>query len=129
MATKDEYKKRIVSALKKANRYAAGLGFQIEALAGAMRTLEIASNEIDKLDSTFVEVRSRYGVSYAEHPAFKVQKNAQDSITKQLKQLCLTTEDLADTNEDDPMIEMTKKVQAAGKARIVKPKGKTDKSE
>lgn len=121
--TVEEYKKSIVNALKRANTYTKGLDFQITSLASALRTLDLANQEIDGLDSPTVLEETRYGSKHAPHPVFKIQKDAQDSITRQLKALGLTAEALAGETDDDPLYDLTKKVKNAGrkKPRIVRP--------
>ena len=119
-----DYKKDIEKALKAVGKYSKSLGPQILSLAGALRTLDLANDEIDDLDTTTVMVTSRYGnEAYAPHPVFKIQKDAQDSVTRQMKALGLTAEELTGTDDDDPLIELTKKVKNSGhkKPVIVKP--------
>lgn len=116
----NDYKKDIERALKAAGKYNKSLGAQILSLAGALRTLDLANDEIDELESTTIAVTSRYGnQTLAPHPAFKIQKDAQDSVTRQMKALELTAEDLTGTDEDDPLIELTKKVKNAGRKKPV----------
>ena len=119
-----DYKKDIEKALKAVGKYSKSLGPQILSLAGALRTLDLANDEIDELDTTTVMVTSRYGnEAHAPHPVFKIQKDAQDSVTRQMKALGLTAEELTGTDDDDPLIELTKKVKNAGRKKpvIVKP--------
>ena len=119
-----DYRKDIERALKWAGKYSRGLTAQIQSLAGALRTLDIANAEIDELEETTISVVSRYGnTTLAPHPVFKIQKDAQDSITRQMKALDLTVEALTGTDEADPLIDLTKKLRAAGRRRpdIVKP--------
>lgn len=113
--TINDYQKAVIRVLKKANVYSAGLGFQIQALAGALHSLEKANAEIEGLTTTTVLEQTRYGSKLAPHPAFKVQRDAMDNITRQLKALGLTAEALGGAVEDDPLIELTKKVAQAGK--------------
>ena len=97
--------------------------YQVGAPAGALCTLNKANDEIDGLDSVTISVISRYGnETLAPHPVFKIQKDAQDSVTRQMKALGLTAEDLTGTDDDDPLIDLTKKVKNAGrkKPNIVK---------
>ena len=118
-----DYKADIVKALKAAGKYSKSLDIQIVALAGALCTLNKANDEIDGLDSVTISVISRYGnETLAPHPVFKIQKDAQDSVTRQMKALGLTAEDLTGTDDDDPLIDLTKKVKNAGrkKPNIVK---------
>ena len=110
-----EYKKDIERALKAAGKYSKGLGAQVLSLAGALRTLDLANDEIDELECTTIEVTSRYGnETLAPHPVFKIQKDAQDSVTRQMKALGLTAEVLTGTDDDDPLRELTRKVRNAG---------------
>lgn len=118
-----DYKADIVKALKAAGKYSKSLDIQIISLAGALCTLNKANDEIDGLDSVTISVTSRYGnATLAPHPVFKIQKDAQDSVTRQMKALGLTAEELTGTDEDDPLIDLTKKVKNAGrkKPNIVK---------
>lgn len=118
----EDYKKDIIKALKGVNRYSRSLDIQITALAGAMRTLALANAEIDDLDSTTIDVVSRYGnETKAPHPVFKTQKDAQEMVTKMLKALGLTGADLVDAIDDDPLVDLTKKVLRAGTPNVVKP--------
>jgi len=88
------------------------------ALAGALRTLDLANDEIDELDSTTIPATSRYGnETLVPHPVFKIQKDAQDSVTRQMKALGLTAEELTGTDEDDPLIDLTKKVKNVGRKK------------
>lgn len=120
----NDYIKDIERALKAAGKYSKSLGAQILSLAGALRTLDLANDEIDELESTTISVTSRYGnETLAPHPAFKIQKDAQDSVTRQMKALGLTAGELTGTDDDDPLIELTKKVKNAGRKKptIIKP--------
>lgn len=116
----NEYKKDIEKALKAAGKYSKSLGAQILSLAGALRTLDLANDEIDGLEVTTISTTSRYGnVTLAPHPVFKIQKDAQDSVTRQMKALGLTAEELTGSDEDDPLIDLTKKVKNVGRKKPV----------
>lgn len=120
-----EYKKDIERALKAASRYSRSLEAQILSLAGALRTLDLANDEIDNLETTTIKAISRYGnETMIPHPVFKIQKDAQDSVTRQMKALSLTAEDLAGAEEDDPLIDLTRKVKDAGrkKSKVIRRK-------
>lgn len=70
---------------------------------------------------------SRYGNdTLAPHPVFKIQKDAQDSVTRQMKALGLTAEDLTGTDDDDPLIDLTKKVRESSRRKQTIIKRKTD---
>lgn len=117
-----EYTKVIEKALRDAGTYNRSLGVQILSLAGALRTLDLANDEIDALETTTISVTSRYGnETLAPHPVFKIQKDAQDSVTRQMKALGLTAEDLSGGIDDDPLVDMTKKLAKARKSpKIIK---------
>ena len=119
----NEYKKDIERALKAAGKYSRSLGAQILSLAGALRTLDLSNDEIDNLDSTTISATSRYGnATLVPHPVFKIQKDAQDSVTRQMKALGLTAEELTGGDDDDPLVELTKKVRnsSRNKPTIIK---------
>lgn len=108
----NEYKRDIEKALKGAGRYSRSLDIQILSLASALCTLGLANDEIGGLETTTIKVTSRYGNdTLAPHPAFKIQKDAQDSVTRQMKALGLTAEALIGMDENDPLIELTEKVR------------------
>jgi len=120
-----EYKQQIEKALKSIKKYNKGLDMQITSLASALKTVDMAQWQIDGLVEVTVLEETRYGSKLAPHPAFKVLKDAQDSVTRQLKALGLTPENLTNEDEEDPLIGVTKKVIKAGKKpRIIKPKKK-----
>ena len=108
--TTQQWIRRITTALKRAGMYNTSLAMQVQSLASAMHTLELATEEIDRLTSTTVMEKTRYGEKMAPHPAFKVQRDAQVSITRQMKQLRLTTEQLTTDQTTDPLIDLTQKL-------------------
>lgn len=118
-----EYKKSIERVLRAAGNYHRGLDAQVTALAGALRTLAIANQEIDGLEVTTIPVVSRYGnETLAPHPVFKIQKDTQASVTKLMRALGLTVEDLNGTDTTDPLIELTRDVRSATRvADVLKP--------
>lgn len=121
----EEYKKEIVRQMKAHRIYSKGLDIQITSLASAMHNLELANAEIDGLETTTVYETTRYGEKLAPHPVFKVAKEAQDMITRQMKALGLTAEDLAGEVDEDPLVDMTKKLTKKRKApTIIKPDSK-----
>ena len=83
---------------------------QIQSLAGAMRTLELATDEIDSLDTTVVWEETRSGRKMMPHPVFKIKRDAQASVKRQMKQLQLTTEELTTDQSSDPLIDLTQKL-------------------
>lgn len=108
--TVNEYVKEITKTLKENKTYSRGLDMQILSLASAMRNLEMANNQIDGLTETTVWETTRYGEKLAPHPVFKIAKEAQELVTRQMKALGLTVDELAGNTEDDPLADLTKKL-------------------
>ena len=105
MATLKKYESIIRNALEQTKTYYSGLDMQISSLATALKTLELATDEIGKLKSVTVLETTRYGEKLAPHPAFKIQKDAQDSVTRQMKALGLIAESGADSAEEPTLLE------------------------
>ena len=121
--TVNEYVKEITKTLKANKTYSRGLDMQILSLASAMRNLEMANNQIDGLTETTVWETTRYGEKLAPHPVFKIAKEAQELVTRQMKALGLTVDDLAGNTEDDPLADLTKKLTKKRKQpTIINPK-------
>ncbi len=112
-----EIKDTIVKALTDLGRYDSALDMQVISLAGVIRSLELTNDTIDDLEEITVVEESRYGTKIVPHPAFKIQKDAQDAVTRQMKALGLTFEDIGQGVENDPLIEMTKAVMDAGRGK------------
>ena len=108
--TVSEYTKEITKMLKANKTYSRGLDMQILSLASAMRNLEMANDQIDGLTETTVLETTRYGEKLAPHPVFKIAKEAQELVTRQMKALGLTVDELAGSTEDDPLADLTKKL-------------------
>jgi hypothetical protein len=108
--TVNEYVKEITKTLIANKTYSRGLDMQILSLASAMRNLEMANNQIDGLTETTVWETTRYGEKLAPHPVFKIAKEAQELVTRQMKALGLTVDELAGNTEDDPLADLTKKL-------------------
>lgn len=117
-----DYVKEINKVLRANKVYSHGLDAQILSLASAMRNLELANTQIDGLTETTVWEQTRYGKKLAPHPVFKIAKEAQELITRQMKVLGLTVEDLAGGAEDDPLADLTKKLtKKRNQPTIIKP--------
>lgn len=118
----EEYEKDVVKALKAHNLYSASLKMQAHSLASALRNLDMANEQIDGLTETTVLEKTRYGSKLALHPVFRIAKEAQELITRQMKSLGLTAEDLAGETDEDPMVDVTKKlIKKRKKPNIIKP--------
>ena len=120
--TVNEYKTEIIKVLKAHRLYSKGLDMQVLSLASAMRNLEMANEQIDGLTETTMWEKTRYGEKLAPHPVFKIAKEAQELVTRQMKALGLTVEDLAGEADDDPLADLTKKLTKKRKQpTIIKP--------
>lgn len=108
--TVKEYVKDITKTLKQNGTYSRGLDMQITSLASAMRNLDMANEQIDGLTETTVYETTRYGEKLAPHPVFKIAKEAQELITRQMKALGLTAVDLSGGVDDDPLADLTKEL-------------------
>lgn len=108
--TVKEYVKDITKTLKQNGTYSRGLDMQITSLASAMRNLDMANEQIDGLTETTVYETTRYGEKLAPHPVFKIAKEAQELITRQMKALGLTAVDLSGGVDDDPLADLTMKL-------------------
>lgn len=118
----EEYRKEIARKMKVHKTYTQALDMQIYSLASAMRNLDLANEQIDGLTEVTVWETTRYGQKIAPHPAFKIAKDAQDMVTRQMKALNLTVEDLSGEADEDPLTDLTKKLTKKRKTpTIIKP--------
>ncbi len=118
-----DYVKDIKKILRDHKTYTAALDPQITSLASAMRNLQMANNQIDTLVDTTVWKETRTGRELVLHPVFKISRDAQRSITEQMKALNLTVDELAGEADDDPLADLTKKLTKRRKvATIITPK-------
>lgn len=118
-----DYVKDIKKILRDHKTYTAALDPQITSLASAMRNLQMANDQIDTLVDTTVWKETRTGRELVPHPVFKISKDAQRSITEQMKALNLTVDELAGEADDDPLADLTKKLTKRRKAAtIITPK-------
>lgn len=104
------YVQEIKAVLVSTSRYNSGLDMQIYSLASAMRAVDMANQQIDRLgDVTYYE-ESKYGRKLAQHPAFKILTEAQASVTRQMKALGLTAENLGTDEAETPLVALTRKL-------------------
>jgi len=122
----EDYQKEIKRVMRTHKTYSTALDMQITSLASAMRNLDLANDQIDGLKETTVWETTRYGEKLAPHPVFKIAKDAQDMITRQMKALGLTVEDLAGDIDEDPLADLTKKLtKKRSKPVTIKPEPPT----
>ena len=118
----EDYQKEITRVMKAHRTYTKALDMQIHSLASALRNLDLANQQIDTLSEVTVWETTRYGEKLAPHPVFKIAKDAQDMITRQMKALSLTVDDLAGETDEDPLTDITKKLVKKIKShKIIKP--------
>ena len=118
----EDYQREITRVMKAHRTYTKALDMQIHSLASALRNLDLANQQIDTLSEVTVWETTRYGEKLAPHPVFKIAKDAQDMITRQMKALSLTVDDLAGETGEDPLTDLTKKLVKKRKApKIIKP--------
>lgn len=91
MAKVQDYKRQVTKALRQAGLYTPALAIQVNNLASALLTLRIANDTIEGLDTVIIENETSQGTTRQLHPVFKVQRDAMDQVTRQMKQLGLTT--------------------------------------
>lgn len=106
------YKSRITKSLRAQGIYTPGLAFQVDNLASAMMARDIAIKAIEGLDSPVVtEEFSNGREKVMPHPAFKILRDAQDQVNRQLKQLNMTVADLVGAPEKKgPLDELTETI-------------------
>lgn len=99
-------KNRIRKALKNQNTYSKDLETCIAMAAGSYYAFLLAQEDVGKLESTFVEEKTREGNSkLVPHPAFKVLKDTQEMVRRSLRELGLTLGTLS-TGDNDPLEDM-----------------------
>ena len=118
----EDYQREITRVMKAHRTYTKALDMQIHSLASALRNLDLANQQIDTLSEVTVWETTRYGEKLAPHPVFKIAKDTQDMITRQMKALSLTVDDLAGETDEDPLTDLTKKLVKKRRApKIIKP--------
>lgn len=122
----DHFQARITACLEAAGRYTSALDLNILVLASSFRRLAIAINETEGLKESKISFATPNG-ALQQHPAFKAQREAEETILKQLKELNLTADGTTSNVERDPAVELMKEVigqpgqNRARRQRIIKP--------
>lgn len=86
--------RKIRESLENIGAYSTSLDIQIQSLACAWDTLDKAHAEASKLKATTIVEQGRFGDKVVPHPVFKIMRDAEMSITKQMKALGLTFADI-----------------------------------
>lgn len=118
MTQKETYIATIRRCLESANRYTEALDIQIGTLASALMTLDIVDRDIASLNRD-----GRYcGDTLKMHPAFNVQRYMLDNVTRQMKALGLTAEQLGGEITHDNLADLTQHlIDVSGEADPVFP--------
>ncbi|MGL5261210.1 MAG: hypothetical protein ACRC9P_02375 [Bacteroides sp.] len=104
MASLSTLKSRIRKALREQNNYSKDMESAILLAAGNLFAYELALKDLEELDCTYVEEVSREGnIRLVPHPAFKVFKDASESVRRSLRELQLTLATLEGTTENDDL--------------------------
>ncbi|WP_106831156.1 P27 family phage terminase small subunit [Parabacteroides pacaensis] len=104
-------KNRIRSALKKQGNYSKNMETAISLAAGSYMAFQIALNDLESLECSYVEELTREGnVKLVPHPAFKTLATASEAVRKALRELRLTLTSLDGSTDDDEVDDLVKKV-------------------
>lgn len=113
------YQSEIRRWLEAAAHYTAALEGNVFVLAGTFSRYAKALNETEALEN--VSVTGPNG-AMQQHPAFKMQRECEESILKQLKELGLTATGTRGKVERDPAVELIEEVTGRTRRRkIIKP--------
>lgn len=96
-----KYTNRIRAVLKKNGKYNDGLGLLIESTAISMSTVALCRRELESLERSTVEVKTRYGLELKPHPVFRTLRDAQAILLKSCKELGLNYEEVTRIMEDE----------------------------
>lgn len=111
--TLGNYQRKIISAMKASGTYDENLYFQIKNLARSLRTLDMVDVEMSSPEFQLVTMKlTRDGEQPIENPILKTMDRAQTQVSRQMKQLKLTVEDLVGTPElPDAVDELTAELE------------------
>jgi len=111
MASVGALKGRIRKALREQNNYSKDMESAILLAAGNLFAYELALKDLEELDCTYIEEISREGnIKLVPHPAFKVFKDASESVRRSLRELQLTLATLEGTTENDDLDNLVESV-------------------
>lgn len=98
MPTCESYKKRIIAAMRDCGTYNRNLTMQIENLAFSLYVLSKCREDIEKPDFTITVMKeTRDGEQPIENPILKTASRYQADVSRQMRQLKLTVEDIMGT--------------------------------
>lgn len=102
IASINSIKKRLKKVLENQGNYIEGIDTLLETTAGMLHVYFLAMNDIESLESSFVEEITREGnIKLAPHPAIKVAREQAEMVRRQLRELRLTIATVEGVNDDD----------------------------
>lgn len=107
-------KKRLKTALENRGSYSDGIDILIETTAGNLYAYYLALRDVEALDKSFVEEKTREGnIKLVSHPAIKTLNDQSEMIRKQLRELRLTlaTDEGMDSDELDDFMDEVENVK------------------
>lgn len=111
MASVGALKGRIRKALREQNNYSKDMESAILLAAGNLFAYELALKDLEELDCTYIGEKTREGnIKLVPHPAFKVFKDASESVRRSLRELQLTLATLEGTTENDDLDNLVESV-------------------
>lgn len=110
--------KTIKGALRKQKNYSRDMDVAIELAAGSLVAYRIAYNDVSNLECSFVEETSRESFSrLIPHPAFKILKDANESLRRSLRELGLTIDTVKGVGDSDEIESIVKIVNDVKKGK------------
>lgn len=102
MATFESYKRRITAAMKDSGIYNKNISIQVENLATSLYLLSVCREKMEEEGFNIVEIKkTRDGEQPVENPVLKTLSRVQADITRQMRQLKLTVEDIVGEPEQE----------------------------
>ena len=115
MKSVEECKHIIREALESQGDYTSSMETAILLAAGNLRAYYLALQDLDRLEDTFIVIKSREGNErYETHPVFSILKDTAESLRKSLRELNLTLQTLTGATDNDPMDTLVNKVGNVG---------------
>lgn len=108
----ETYRRKIKTAMQKCGTYDANLDFQILNLARSLRLLAQVDRKMSEPEFALIVMKvTRDGNQPMENPVLKTLDRAQTQVTRQMRQLKLTVEDLIGAPElPDAIDELTEEL-------------------
>lgn len=109
----ERYRRKIKAAMQSCGTYDVNLDFQILNLARSLRLLAQVDRDMSQPDFQLTVMKvTRDGQQPMENPVLKTLDRAQTQVTRQMKQLKLTVEDLIGAPElPDAIDELTEELE------------------